>query len=92
VLGECFQVLPDLRRQLARRRQHQRTRRAARLSSEPLEDGQQEGGGLAAPRHRAGQHVAALEGGRDRVLLDRRGPGEAELPQAALEVAGEQPS
>ena len=35
-----------------------------------MQDRQEEGRRLAAPRHRAGEHVSALERGRDRLLLD----------------------
>src|SRR5687767_8932551 len=53
---------------------------------EPMQDREQEGRRLPAPRHRAGEHVPALHRGGDRVLLDRGGTGEAELAQAANEV------
>jgi hypothetical protein len=43
---------------------------------EALQDRQQEGGGLAAAGHRAGEHVAAGEAGRQGGLLDRRRLGE----------------
>jgi hypothetical protein len=46
--GQIHQVLVDLRRQLARRRQHQRARRAARLVHQRVQDRQQERGRLAA--------------------------------------------
>ena len=59
------------------------------LSAEAVQDGQDEGRGLAAARHRAGQEVAALEGGRDGLLLDGGGPGEAELADAAQQVGVE---
>ena len=87
VHGEVVEVLEDLRRQLARRREHQRARRAARLVDQLVEDRQQERRGLAAAGLGAGEHVAALERRRNRVGLDRRGPGEAELLDA-FEQAG----
>ena len=65
---ELVQVLVDLRRQLARRRQHQRARRAARLADQAVQDRQQKRGGLAAAGHGAGEHVAAGEPRRNGVL------------------------
>ena len=50
------------------------------------QDRQEERGGLAAAGHRAGEHVAAREGGRDRVLLDRRRAREPQFLHAAKEV------
>ena len=76
---ELPQVLLDLRRELTRRRQHERPRHAARLVHQPVQDGQEERRGLAAPRHRAGEQVSSLERGRDRLLLDGSGAGEPEL-------------
>ena len=55
------QVFDDLRRQLTRRRQDERTRHAARLRHQPVEDRQQERSGLAAAGHRAGKQIPALE-------------------------------
>ena len=83
VHGELAEVLVDLRRQLARRREDERARRAAPLAEEPLQDRQQERRGLAAAGHRAGEHVAARERRRDGVLLDGRRAGEAELADGA---------
>ena len=59
------------------------------LADQPVEDREDEGGGLAAPRHRAGEEVLAGEGGRDRVVLDRGGAREAQLLDAAEEVGVE---
>ncbi len=87
--GELPRVLVDLGRQLARRRDDQAAREAARLPDEAVEDREDEGGRLAAPRHRAGEDVLAGEGGGDRVVLDRGGPREAQLLDAAEEVGVE---
>ena len=87
--GELPRVLVDLGGQLARRRDDQGAREAARLPDETVEDREDEGGRLAAPRHRAGEEVLAGEGGGDRVVLDRGGPGEAQLLDAAEEVGVE---
>jgi hypothetical protein len=69
-----------------RGREDERARRAPRLSEQPMEDGEDEGGGLAAAGHGAGQHVAALHGGRDGLLLDRCRAREAELAHALEQV------
>ena len=61
VHGEIVQILEDLGRQLARGREHERPRRAARLLDQLVQDGQQEGGGLAASGGGAGEHVPAGE-------------------------------
>jgi hypothetical protein len=80
----------DLRRQLARRRHDQCPRHASRLLAQALHDRQQERRRLAAAGHRGGEHVAALERDRDRLLLDRRRAGEAERVDGAQQV-GVQP-
>ena len=87
--GELVGVLVDLRGELARGREDERPRDAALLAHEAVEDRQEEGGGLAAAGHGAGEHVAPLQRGRNRVLLDRRGPGEAHLLDAAQEIGME---
>ncbi len=87
--GELLQVLVDLRGELARGREDQRARRAARLGHEAVEDREDERGRLAAARHRAGEEVAAGHRGRDGVALDGRGTGEAHLLDAAEEVGVE---
>ena len=77
---EVVQVLENLRRQLARRRQHERARRAARLVDQPVQDRQQERRGLAAAGHRAGEHVAPRERRRNGVGLDRASGGRSRAP------------
>ena len=79
VAGEFDQVLIDLDRELAGRRDHESARAASRRADQALEDREDERGGLAASGHRARQDVASLHGGRNRVLLDRRGLGEPEV-------------
>jgi hypothetical protein len=75
------QALADLHGELARGREDQRVRpagRAARRSADlvrgdqPLDQGQRERRGLAGAGLGAAEHVATLERGRDRALLDRR--------------------
>ena len=56
--------------------------RAARLVDQAVQDRQQERRRLAAAGLRAGEHVAALHRGRDRVGLDGGGTGETELAYA----------
>ena len=57
VNGKGVQILHNLRSQLARRRQHQRTRRTARLVDETMHDWKEKSGGLAAAGLRRGDHV-----------------------------------
>ena len=90
VHGERVEVLEDLRRQLARRRQHQRARRPARLARSA-------GAGSAAEtprscrcrsarrRARRGPDIA----GRNRLGLNRRRPREAELADSFQQIGME---
>ena len=87
VHGEIVEVGEDLRRELPRRREHERARGAARLLDQLVQDRQQEGCGLAAAGLRARQHIAAFEPRRDRVGLDWRRAGESEFLDA-FEQAG----
>ena len=88
VHGEVVQVFDDLRRELARRRQDQRARRPARLRRiSCVQNRQQEGGGLAAAGHRAGEQVLSGERRRNRVGLNRRRPREAEIFQAPQQAS-----
>ena len=81
-----LEVLDDLRRQLARRGEDQSTGLPAAAGEQPVEDGQHEGGGLAAAGHGAGEQVAAGEAGGNAVALDGRRLGEARVGHAAQEV------
>jgi hypothetical protein len=83
---ELAGVLLDLGSQLAGRRQDESPRHATLLADQAVKDRQQEGGGLTAARHGAGEHVAPFHGGRDRVVLDGRGPRESHLFDAAQEI------
>jgi len=76
---QVVQIFQDLRRQLARRRQHQGAGRSARLVDQPVQDRQEKRRRLAAAGHGAGQHVAAVPGRRDGVRLNRRRADEAEI-------------
>ena len=89
VRGELAQVLLDLRRELARGREHERARDAARLPHDAVHDRQKKGGRLAASRHRAREHIAAFECGRNGVVLNRRWACEAKLFHAAHESSVE---
>ena len=89
VHGERVEVLEDLRRQLARRRQHQRARRAARLARSA-------GAGSAAGTPRSCRCRSARRRARrgrpspaESLGLDRRGPGEAELADAFEQIGME---
>src|SRR5581483_4247858 len=85
VHGEILQMLIDLRGELTRRRQDERTRRAATLPEDPLHDGKEERRRLAAARHRTGADVASGERRRDGLLLDRCRARESELADRAEE-------
>ena len=84
--GDVGQILDDLGRQLARRRQDQCARNAARLGHQPLQDRQQERNGLAAARHGASQQILTVERGRNRVGLNRCRSGEPEVLQSFEEI------
>ena len=81
-LGEC---LRDLRRELARGREHQRARDAARLAERVLDDREEEGDGLAAAGCGACEDVPALEGRWNGVGLNGSRAREAQF----LERLGE---
>ena len=84
---EVVEVFDDLRRELARRRQHERARRAARLADQAVEDRQQKRRGLAAAGHGAGEQVLAGHRERNRVSLNRRRSRKTEIFEP-LEQAG----
>ncbi len=86
---EIVQVLHDLRRQLTRRRQHERPRRSARFVDETMEDRQKKGRGLAAAGHRACQQVVSGHGEWNGVGLNGRRPGESEVFEALEEIGVE---
>ena len=87
VHGEVLQVLVDLRRELARRREHERARDTTGTIDELVHDREDERRGLAAAGHGAGKDVPAFERRRDRCFLDRGGAGETEFLHP-LEEAG----
>ena len=68
--AEPLELLADLEGELARRREHERAR--AGLAGEPVDDGQEEGGGLAGAGRGGADDVLAGERGRDGLRLDRR--------------------
>jgi hypothetical protein len=84
--SKIVEVLHNLRRQFARRRQHQRARGPARLVDEAVQNRQQKGRRLAAAGHRARQHVAAGHRQRNRVGLDGGRPREAEVFEPFEEI------
>ncbi len=79
VHGEVLEVVQNLRRQLARRRQDERARDAARLVDQVMRDRQEERAGLAASGHGAGEEITPFERERNARFLNRRRPNEAEL-------------
>ena len=74
-----LEAVDDLRRELARRREHQHAaalrQRLVAVVGEVIEDRQREGGGLAGSGLRDADDVAALHHLRDGLCLDRRGSG-----------------
>ena len=70
VLAELAGLHVDLLGQLPGGRHDQGAQPAARAVQQTLEDGQDEGGGLAGAGLGQAQHVASLERGRQRALLD----------------------
>ena len=74
VLAVVARALGHLRGELAGRRQHQRTRRAAGavrlIGGEALQNGQHETGGFAGAGLGAGEHIAAGKHGGNRLQLN----------------------
>ena len=83
VAREAPRVVFDLRGQLAGRCEYERARGALALGEQPLENRQDERRGLAAPGHRAGEHVAARETDGNGGVLDGRRRLEAEIGDPA---------
>ena len=79
-------VFENLRRELSCRRQHQRACGAARLAHHPLQQREEERGGLAAAGHRTRQHVAPFERGRNGVGLNRGGSRKPEIFQSLEQI------
>jgi len=79
VLAENFEMLGDLRRQLASRREDQRARHAGAGSAslEPHQHRQDEGGGLAGAGLGDAKHVATRDGMRHGSRLNGSGSVEA---------------
>ena len=82
MLAEQGQVLGDLHRQLARRRQDDRLG-VALAGVDALDQGDAEGGGLAGAGEGLGDDVFALEQRRDGLGLHGRGLLEAHVFQTA---------
>ena len=83
---QVAQMLIDLRRQLARRRQDEGARRAALLADQLVEDRQQKRRALAAAGHGAGEDVLPGHRRRNGVVLNRRGPCKPELFDPAQKI------
>ena len=73
VLGEGLELLVDLDRELAGRREDERTRVLAAPLPEPVEDGQREGCGLAGARLGEAEDIPALDHLANGLGLDRPG-------------------
>ena len=89
VHGQRVEVLGNLRRQLARRREDQRARRPARLVNQAMQDRQQKRGRLPAAGLRARQQVAAGERRGNRFGLNWCRPGEPEFANAFQKIGME---
>ena len=70
VHGQVLHVLEDLRRKFPRRRDDEGPSLAARTVHQAVQDGQHEGGGLAAACRCARQQVATGQCRRNRIALD----------------------
>ena len=82
--------LGDLRRQLARRDQDERARRAAvGAAAEALQQRQRERRGLAGAGGRLAEQVAPFQQRRDGLALDRRGLLVAEGGEGGDQLGGE---
>src|SRR5437868_2170098 len=86
VCRQLVEVLVDLCRQFAGGREHQCPRRSAGFPHQSMENGEEERRGLAASRHGTGEEILPLERGWNRLLLNRRCSGEAELFNASEQV------
>ena len=84
VTSEGVEVLDDLSRQFAGRREHQSPSPARRAGEEAVHDRQQEGRGLAAAGHGAGEQIPARQAVGNAVALNRGRCGEAHVGDAAL--------
>lgn len=89
VCGEVGEIGVDLRGELAGGGEDEGAGHAARFSHQPVDDGEEERGGFAAPGLGAREEVLSGHGGRDGVLLDLCGAGEAEVGDAAEEISVE---
>ena len=91
VAPEGLQVLVHLGGQLAGRGEHEGACPGPGAAVQALQDGEDEGGGLAAAGLSGRQHVAPGEGLGQRRLLDRRGVGKTEVgdPPQQRGVQGE---
>ncbi|VVE71164.1 hypothetical protein PPN31119_03838 [Pandoraea pnomenusa] len=93
ILAVLGHALLDLGRQLARGGQHERAHRAlavgrrrTRARREHLQDGQREAGGFAGAGLGAGEEIAALQDGRNRLQLNRSRVGIAEVGDRTQDV------
>jgi hypothetical protein len=86
-VAEPVELLADLERQLPRRGEDERA--GAGLPGEPVDDGEEEGGGLAGAGRRGADDVAPLERGRDRLRLDGGRVLEPGAGQGAERLGGE---
>jgi hypothetical protein len=89
-LAEALELLVDLERELARRREDEGARAGGgRAGGEPLDDRQEERGGLAGPGGGDADHVLPGERGRDGLRLDGRGGLEPGAGEGGERLLGE---
>jgi len=86
VHGQVGEVFENLRGELARRRQHERARGAARLPDEVMQDRKQKRDGFPTSGHRARKQIASFERRRNGVALDRRRLMKPEIAQPLQET------
>ena len=79
------QIFQELQSQFPGGCQDQGPRGAPRQIHEPVQNGEQEGGGLAASRGGAGEKISPLEGRRDRVRLNGGRGSEPQIVDALQE-------
>ena len=89
-LAEALELLGDLERQLARRREDERASGpGAGAGRQPLDDREEERGGLAGPGGGDADDVLARERGRDGLRLDGRGGLEPGAGEGGERLLGE---
>jgi len=87
--GQDAEVIEDLHGEFPRGRQDEGARAAGLPDGQAVQNGQEEGSGLAAAGDGGGHQVASREQNRDRPVLDWSGPGEAHLLHGVQQGRGQ---